>query len=69
MTQFIGFMIGTWGRLAHSVLGLALIAFGLVVLGDLAGLVLTAVGLALVGLGLWGHCPLELLAGRQVRTS
>ncbi len=52
MTRFIGSMNGTWGRLGHIVLGLALIALGLTVLGDTTGLVLTVVGLVLLGIGL-----------------
>ncbi len=69
MTRFMGFMIGPWGLLAHIVVGLALIAYGLAVLGDTTGFVLAAVGLVLLGFGLAGHCPLEPFVGRQARTS
>jgi len=69
MAQFMGFMLGTWGRLVHITLGLALIAYGLAVLGGTTGFVLVAAGLVLLGFGLAGHCPLELFAGRQARTS
>ena len=64
MIGFVGFMNGTWGRLARLVLGLALIAYGLAVLGGTTGLVLAAVGLLPVLLGLAGHCLLEPFAGR-----
>ncbi len=69
MEQIVDFMIGTWGRLTHIVLGLALIALGLAVLGGSSGLVLAVVGLVLTGLGLAGRGPLELFARRQPRTS
>jgi len=62
MAHIVSFMNGTWGRLARSVLGLALIASGLTVRGDTTGLVL-------LGLGLSGHCVLEPFGGRQPRTS
>ncbi len=65
MTRFIGSLNGTWGRLGHIVLGLALLASGLTVLGDTTGLVLAAVGLVLLGIGISARCPLVLLAGRQ----
>ncbi len=67
--QIVDFMIGTWGRPTHIVLGLALIALGLAVLGGSAGLVLAVVGPVLIGLGLAGRCPLELFVRRQPRTS
>ncbi len=69
MEQFVDFMIGTWGRLTHIVLGLALIALGLAFLGDTTGLVLAALGLASLGLGISGRCPLELFARRHPRMS
>ncbi len=69
MEQFVDFMIGTWGRLAHIVLGLALMASGLAALGDTTGLVLGALGLASLGLGLSGRCLLEPFVRRQPRTS
>ncbi len=69
MAQIVHFMMGTWGRVARIVLGLALIAYGLTVLGGTTGLVLAAVGLVPLGLGLSGHCVLEPFAGRQPRTS
>ncbi len=69
MEQFVDLMIGTWGRLAHIVLGLALIAYGLSVFGDTTGLVLAGVGGVLIGFGLSGRCPLELFARRQPRAS
>ncbi len=69
MEQIVDFMIGTWGRLTHIVLGLALIALGLAVLGGTTGLVLAALGLASLGLGISGRCLLEPFVRRQPRTS
>jgi hypothetical protein len=66
MAPLIAVLNGTWGRLARVVLGVALIAFGLIVLGVI-GIILTAVGLVLVGLALSGHCVLELFARSQPR--
>jgi hypothetical protein len=59
MEQFVDWMAGPWGRLARVVLGLALIAAGLLMLGTL-GIVLIAVGLVPLGLGLSGRCVLRL---------
>jgi hypothetical protein len=68
MARFIAFMKGTWGRLARIVLGLALVALGLAVLGGTTGLVLTAVGLVPIALALSGYCVLDLVAGSHPRT-
>ncbi len=68
MQQFIYFMMGPWGRLVRIVLGLALIAYGLTVLGGTTWFVLAAVGLVPLGLGLSGRCVLEPFARRQPRT-
>ncbi len=69
MAEIGDFMNGTWGRLARVALGLALMTYGLAVVGGTAGLVLAAVGLVPLGLGLSGRCVLEPFAGRQARTS
>ena len=66
MAQVIDFMNGTWARLAKVALGLALIAYGLTVLGTF-GIILVTVGLVPLGLGLSGHCWLELFAGWHIR--
>ncbi len=69
MEWFIGLMGGAWCRLAHVVLGLALIAVGLVILDGAAGLGLAAIGAVPVGFGISGHCMLEPLLRQQPRTS
>lgn len=66
MERFVDWMAGPWGRLARVVLGLALIAAGLLVLG-VTGIVLIAVGLVPLGLGLSGRCVLRLFVRGQPR--
>ena len=62
--HFIDVMSGPWARLGRVVLGLALIAAGLLVLGTV-GIVLIAVGLVPLGLGLSGRCVLRLFVRAQ----
>lgn len=64
MAQANTFMRGTWGRVAHVGVGLALVAHGLTVLGK-AGIVLAAIGLVPIGFGLSGQCVLERFARPQ----
>ena len=65
MREIVEFMNGLWGRLARVALGLALIAYGLAVLGGTAGTALAVVGLLPILLGLAGRCLLEPLAPRS----
>lgn len=67
MAHTLALLHGTWGRLAHVVVGLALLASGLVAFSPLGivGIALVAAGIALVGLGLSGRCPLDLFAKSQ----
>ena len=69
MTSIIGFMNAAIGRAVRFVLGVALIAYGLLVLGGTAGSVVAIVGLLPIGLALWGHCLLELVAPRAARAA
>jgi hypothetical protein len=64
MAGLIGFMNGFWGRALRVVLGVALIAYGLLMLGGTPGIVVAIVGLVPLAMGLWGHCLLELVAPR-----
>lgn len=61
MSGLIGFMNGFWGRVLRGILGLALIAYGLLGLGGTAGVILALIGLIPLALGAWGHCLLELV--------
>ena len=69
MSHLIQFLNGTAGRLLRVALGLALIWYGLIVLGGTAGAILAAVGLVPIGLGVWGRCVLELVAPKTTRTA
>jgi Inner membrane protein YgaP-like, transmembrane domain len=62
MSGFITFMNGIWGRLARIIVGVALIAYGLLALGGTAGIILAIVGLVPLVMGLWGHCLVEAVS-------
>ena len=47
------------GRLTRAVIGVALIACGLLAVGGLAGVIVALVGLVPLGMGIWGRCLLE----------
>ncbi len=64
MAGLITFMNSVLGRALRVLLGLLLIAYGLFALGGTGGAVVVAVGLVPLALGLWGHCSLEIVAGR-----
>jgi small-conductance mechanosensitive channel len=68
MSGFIGFMNGFWGRAIRIILGLVLIAFGLLTLGGTVGVIVALIGLIPLAMGLWGHCLLELVAPSQHHT-
>jgi hypothetical protein len=55
----IDFMNGGLGRGARVVLGVALIALGLLVVRGTAGAVVAAAGLVPIVMGAWGHCLIE----------
>jgi len=69
VTSIIGFMNKAVGRALRFVLGVALIAYGLLVLGGTAGTVVALVGLLPIALALWGHCLLELSTPRSPRAA
>ncbi len=62
MIGLIGFMNGAVGRAARVVLGLALVAWGLLSLGGTTGIAVAVIGLLPIAMGLWGRCLLELVA-------
>jgi hypothetical protein len=47
------------GRALRILLGIALIVYGLFAVGGTIGMVVAVIGLAPIGLGLWGRCLLE----------
>jgi hypothetical protein len=62
MSGVIEFMNGSVGRGVRIILGVALIAFGLLSLGGTIGLVVALIGLIPLVMGLWGRCLIELVA-------
>ena len=67
MNALIDFMNRMAGRLARVVLGVALIAWGLLSLGGAAGYAVAIVGLVPIGMALWGHCLLEIVTRRPAK--
>jgi len=55
-------MNATLGSTLRVLLGIALIIYGLLLLGGAVGTVVALVGLLPIALGLWGHCLLEPFA-------
>lgn len=69
MNGLIQFMNSVWGRAARVILGLALIWYGLFVLGGTAGVIVAVIGLIPIGLGLAGRCVLEPFASPNVSST
>ena len=74
MNPFVSFMSSTAGRLVRIVAGIVLIAVGLLVVEDTAGIILAVVGLAPLLAGAFDFClfaPLfgSPLSGSRVRGS
>jgi len=69
MSNLIHFLNGAFGRVLRVALGVALVWYGLLILGGTAGGILAVVGLVPIGLGLWGHCLLELVPRKLARTA
>ena len=61
--RFVCFMRGVRGRAARGLLGAALIATGLLLIGDTAGAIVAAFGLVPIASGATGICPLGPLFG------
>lgn len=59
MTTFVEFMNGVLGRWLRVLLGMALVVYGMLVVGGATGAVIAVIGLLPISLGLWGHCLLE----------
>ena len=67
MTNVIQFFNSWVGRLLRVALGLVLFGYGLFGLGGTAGAVIAVVGLAPIGLGVWGHCLSEFFVPGSAR--
>ncbi len=66
MNGLVGFMNGGLGRTARIILGLALIALGILSITGTVGVVVAIVGLVPLAMGIWGRCLLELVAPKPV---
>lgn len=66
MSGLIGFMNAGIGRGLRVVLGLVLIALGLLAIQGTVGIVVAIVGLVPLAMGIWGRCLLELIAPRPI---
>lgn len=60
---FAQFMAGSFGRTARIVAGLALIALGLFVIKDTAGLIVAVIGIAPILAGVFNFCMIAPLIG------
>jgi hypothetical protein len=67
MTSVILFFNAASGRLLRFVLGVAVILYGLFVLGGTSGAIVAAVGLVPIALSIWGHCLFEVFTPRTPR--
>ena len=67
MNPFVSFMISPLGRLVRIVAGIALIAFGLLSLGGIAGTIVAAVGLVPLLAGLFDFCVFAPIFGSPIR--
>jgi hypothetical protein len=61
MKGLIDFMQSNLGRILRVVLGLALIYFGLALVGGTTGIVVAVIGLLPIAMGVWGPCLLSFV--------
>lgn len=66
MNGFVNFMASTTGRIARIVAGIALIALGLLVVKDTAGIVVAVVGVLPLAAGVFDFCVFAPLFGRPL---
>lgn len=74
MSPFVRFMTSPLGRIVRIVAGIALLAYGLLVLGGIAGAIVAVVGLVPLLAGVFDFCvfaPLfgSPLSGRKIRSA
>lgn len=69
MKGFFGFMASPAGRIARVVAGIALILVGLLVIGDIVGYVVAAIGLVPLFAGLFDVCVFSKLFGGPFKGS
>lgn len=66
MNAFVNFMASSTGRIVRIVAGIALIALGLAVVGDTAGIVVAIIGAVPLAAGLFDFCIFAPLFGRPL---
>ncbi len=66
MNGFVNFMASGTGRIARIVAGIALIAVGLLVVKDTAGIIVAVVGLLPLAAGVFDFCVFAPLFGRPL---
>lgn len=66
MNGFVNFMASSTGRIARIVAGIALIALGLLVIKDTAGIVMAVVGVLPLAAGVFDFCVFAPLFGRPL---
>lgn len=69
MKGFFGFMASPAGRITRIVAGVALILVGLLVVGDVVGYVIAAIGLVPLLAGLFDVCVFSKLFGGPFKGS
>ncbi|MBM3128371.1 MAG: DUF2892 domain-containing protein [Chloroflexi bacterium] len=69
MNPFVSFMASTAGRVARIVVGVALIAWGLLGLGGTSGLIVAGVGALPLLAGLFDFCVFAPLFGNPMSGS
>ena len=66
MNGLIGFMNGGIGRATRIILGLALIALGILSIQGTVGTVVAVIGLVPLVMGIWGRCLLEVVSPKPI---
>jgi hypothetical protein len=66
MNPFVSFMASTAGRITRIVAGIALIAWGLMSLGGLTGIIVALVGAVPLLAGLFDFCVFAPLFGNPI---
>jgi hypothetical protein len=69
MNPFVSFMVSTAGRIVRIVAGIALIAWGLLVLGSTTGIIVAVIGALPLLAGLFDFCAFAPLFGAPLSGS
>lgn len=69
MQGFFGFMGSSTGRVVRAVVGIALIALGLAIMGGVGGYIVAAIGLVMLAAGVFDFCLFAPLGGLPINGS